>query len=161
MFAVGTNDRDRKCPSEAYLSRELGDALVNSYFDIIHPQNPILTYSEIMESWDNYWKPPNQHGSDSRGEILFMVLALGARVSSSQGQQDVSLSEGWADHFARKASDCMKLFEDSSLRTTQFFFLKLSPFAPQMNHCLYRVGLLSLSFLFHETGYVRLPGHET
>lgn len=161
MFAVGTNDHDSKCPSEAYLSRELGDALVNSYFDIIHPQIPILTYSEIMESWENFWKPPNQRGSDNRGEILFMVLALGARVSSSQGQQDASLSEGWADHFARKASDCMKLFEDSSLRTTQFFFLKVSPLAQQINDSLCHVGLFGLPFIFPETGHVRLPGNET
>ena len=55
-----------------------------------------------------------------------MALAIGARVSSSEGRQDAPLSEGWGDHFSRKASGSIKLFEDPSLHSTHFFLLKVS-----------------------------------
>lgn len=50
----------------------------------------------------------------------------GARVSSSEGRQDAPLSEGWGDHFSRKATGSIKLFEDPSLHSTHFFLLKVS-----------------------------------
>lgn len=126
MFSVGVDDKESQCSSDAFLSRELGDAFVHAYFDFIHPQVPVLLYSDIARCWENFWKPSKQRPPENRGELLFMVLALGARVSSSQGQQDALLSEGWADHFARKASGCINLFEDPSLHALQFFLLKVS-----------------------------------
>jgi hypothetical protein len=126
MFSVGADDNNSKRQPEVYLSREMGDAFLNSYFDIIHPQIPVLVYSEIIAIWEGFWKPPSQRLSRDRGELVFMALAIGARVSSSEGRQDASLSEGWGDHFARKASGSINLFEDPSLHSTHFFLLRVS-----------------------------------
>ncbi|KAF3015182.1 hypothetical protein E8E15_004432 [Penicillium rubens] len=124
MFSVGVDDNNGKCQPDAYLSREMGDAFLNAYFEIIHPQVPVLVYSEIIGIWEGFWKTPSQLPSHDRRDLVYMALAIGARVSSSEGRQDAPLSEGWGDHFSRKASGSIKLFEDPSLHSTHFFLLK-------------------------------------
>ncbi|KAE8154352.1 hypothetical protein BDV25DRAFT_147990 [Aspergillus avenaceus] len=124
MFSVGADSNHSHCPTETYFPRELGSFFIDSYFHIIHPQAPVLVYSDIIKLWDDLWKPPwDRH--DSKGdEILFMVLAIGARVCSSEGKQDTRSSEGWAKHFADKASHLNDSFENISLSSTHFMVLK-------------------------------------
>lgn len=126
MFSVDPDDNAAKSQPEAYFPREMGDAFINSYFEIIHPQIPVLVYSELLEVWNSLLLPPTQRGLAKGEELLFMVLAIGARVSSVRGKQDASLSEGWAEHFSRKVNGPMKLFENPSLLSTHLMLLKVS-----------------------------------
>lgn len=123
MFRV-----DRGCEgskySDAYISQELGNTLIDSYFEIMHPQVPVLDHPEIVEQWRSLWKPPMQRNTDKGNEILFMVLAIGARVVLAEGEQDVSQLEGWASHFAALANKLSPTLEDPSLSSTQLLLLK-------------------------------------
>ncbi|RAH45318.1 Zn(II)2Cys6 transcription factor [Aspergillus brunneoviolaceus CBS 621.78] len=111
-------------PHAAYISQEVGIGLIDSYFEILHPQIPVLNYSEIVDQWKSLWKPPAQQKLDKRNEILFIVLAIGARVTIAAGQQETSLLEGWADHFAAQANPNTAVLEDPSLSTTQLLLLR-------------------------------------
>lgn len=126
MFPQSTESNTTTSRSDAYFPRELGDSFINAYFDIIHPQIPVLTYSDVLSSWQNLWSPPWQRHDVKGDNILFMVLAIGARVSSFQGQQDVSASEGWANHFLCKATEFNDRVDDICLSTTHFFLLRVS-----------------------------------
>lgn len=124
MFSVGADHDEAKGQPDAYFACEMGTLFINSYFDIIHPQIPILAYSEILDIWNTLQQPPSKRKPDDRGAILFMVFAIGARVSNFQGKQDALSSEAWADHCFRKSNSLMKS-EDPSLRSTHFFLLKV------------------------------------
>ena len=123
MFCVhGT--RNVPGPHDAYISQELGTSLIKSYFEIIHPQIPVLNHSEILEQWKSLWKPPAQQNPGKRNDILFMVLAIGARVTIAAGQQETSFLEGWAEHFAAQTNPSSAILEDPSLGSTQLLLLK-------------------------------------
>lgn len=53
MFSVDPDDNAAEFQPEAYFPREMGDAFINSYFEIIHPQIPVLVYSELIEVWNS------------------------------------------------------------------------------------------------------------
>lgn len=123
MFRVDRGCKDSKYP-DAYISQELGNVFIDSYFEIMHPQVPVLDHSEIIEQWGSLWKPPTQQNTDKGNEILFMVLAIGARVAIAEGELDASQLEGWASHFACLASKTCPTLEDPSLCSTQLLLLK-------------------------------------
>ncbi|PLB44115.1 hypothetical protein P170DRAFT_513377 [Aspergillus steynii IBT 23096] len=124
LFPMSTEASTAKCQPDACFPRELGDSFISAYFDIIHPQAPVIAYSDVLESWQNLWLPPWQRQEVKGDDILFMVLAIGARVSSVQGQQDISASEGWANHFSHKAVELNAMADDICLSTTHFFLLR-------------------------------------
>ncbi|OJJ79303.1 fungal specific transcription factor domain-containing protein [Aspergillus glaucus CBS 516.65] len=124
MFSLSADNDATNCQSNACFPRELGEAFIKSYFELIHPQVPVLVYSEIMELWDGMWQPPSKRTPVKGEELLLMVLAIGARVSSFEGKQDVNVSEGWAAYFSKRADDATNLFENPSLRSTHFLLLK-------------------------------------
>ncbi|RAL15000.1 Zn(II)2Cys6 transcription factor [Aspergillus homomorphus CBS 101889] len=130
MFSTrGTHDTVRSSyVPDAYLSKAMGTRLIESYFEIIHPQVPVLNHADIVEQWDSLWKPPLKlpHSTAPKGvEILFMVLAIGARVMVPESAEDSLVLEGWAEHFVSKAShNLQRAFEDPSLISTHWFLLK-------------------------------------
>lgn len=132
MFSLSADNDATNCQSNACFPRELGEAFIKSYFELIHPQVPVLVYSEIMELWDGMWQPPSKRTPVKGEELLLMVLAIGARVSSFEGKQDVNVSEGWAAYFSKRADDATNLFENPSLRSTHFLLLKVSSLEPHM-----------------------------
>lgn len=125
MFSLNVN-RPPTCHPDAYITREMGSTLIDAFFEIIHPQIPVLNYADIVELWEEMGKPPGQQKARKGKEILFMVLAMGARVSIAQSQQDTSVLKDWADHFATKANGLHATFEDLSLPSTIFLLLKVS-----------------------------------
>lgn len=125
MFTMNIN-RPAACHPDAYISQEMGSTLIESYFEIIHPQIPVLHRDDIVEQWESLWKPPMQQDTSKSRDILFLVLAIGARVAIAEGQHDTSVLEGWADHFACKTSGLLTSFEDPSLSSTHFLLLRVS-----------------------------------
>lgn len=139
MFSVGSNEQPANSTPEAYLSFEMGVTFINSFFEIIHPQMPVLSYEEIMDAWSFMWRLPTRGESKKAEGILYMVLALGARVSHSEGRQDLESSEGWSEHFYGKARKKAEDFEETSLRSTHFLLLKVwmhdNPCFYNASHC--------------------------
>lgn len=125
MFSLNANRPPTGQP-DAYLSQEKGSTLIDAFFEIIHPQVPVLNYADIVELWEDMGRPPAQQRVKKGKEILFMVLAIGARVSIAQGPQDTSVLKDWADYFAAKANGLHATFEDVSLHSTIFLLLKVS-----------------------------------
>ncbi|PYI00446.1 hypothetical protein BO78DRAFT_424478 [Aspergillus sclerotiicarbonarius CBS 121057] len=123
MFCV-SGACDVPGPHDAYISQELGTGLIESYFEIIHPQIPVLNHREIVEQWKSLWTPPAQQNPGKQNAILFMVLAIGARVSIASGEQETALMEGWAEHFAAQTNPSSAALEDPSLGSTQLLLLK-------------------------------------
>ncbi|CAG8192759.1 unnamed protein product [Penicillium salamii] len=123
MFSVDNNHPASTNP-DAYIAREVGTTLIQSFFEIMHPQIPVLNHVDIFEQWEEMGKPPGQQSASKCKEILFMVLAIGARVVIAEGQQDTSVLQDWADHFASKANQLHTTFEDLSLSSTHFLLLK-------------------------------------
>ncbi|KAJ5335528.1 hypothetical protein N7452_007931 [Penicillium brevicompactum] len=123
MFSVGADHDEGKCLPDAFFSCEMGALFLDAYFDVIHPQLPILAHAEILDVWNTLQQPPSKRKPNDREAILFMVFAIGSRVSSFEGKQDASSSEAWADYFFRKANDSVKS-EDASLRLVHFYLLK-------------------------------------
>ncbi|KAE8142483.1 hypothetical protein BDV38DRAFT_294355 [Aspergillus pseudotamarii] len=124
MFSVGVDSNPSQCPAESYFPRDLGESFIDSYFRIIHPQAPVLLYVDVVKSWNNLWSPPWERRDIKGDEILFMVLAIGARVCSFEGKQNTRSSEGWAHHFVEKAKRLNDAFEDISMASTHFMLLK-------------------------------------
>ncbi|CAG8292313.1 unnamed protein product [Penicillium olsonii] len=123
MFSVDVN-RPLSTASDAFISREMGIKLIETFFKIIHPQMPVLNYTEIIEQWDEIGKPPGQQTSRKGKEILFMVLAIGARAAIAEDQHDTSVLQNWAEYFTSKANGLHATFEDLSLSSTIFLLLK-------------------------------------
>ncbi|KAE8410782.1 hypothetical protein BDV36DRAFT_276713 [Aspergillus pseudocaelatus] len=106
------------------IPREIGQSFIEAYFEIIHPQMPVLVYSDVLNTWESLWQPPWQERNTNGQDVLYMVLAIGARVSSSQGRQDVTFSEGWANFFAHKVHQANATFDDISLSSTHLSLLQ-------------------------------------
>ncbi|CAG8187091.1 unnamed protein product [Penicillium salamii] len=70
-------------------------------------------------------KSSRQQGVSKCKEILFMVLAIGARVAIAEGQHDTSMLQDWAEHFSSKVNGLHITFEDLSLSSTYFLLLKV------------------------------------
>lgn len=142
MFSASPQYSSSKLPPEVCFSRETGDAFISSYFDLIHPRMPVLIYSELIELWERLWQPPLLRTSTKGEELLFMVLAIGARVSSCDGHQDTKYSEAWADHFSTKATRMVDMFDDPSLRSTHFMLLKVCNHSPLLLCSLFQNPIL-------------------
>lgn len=125
MFSLDAN-RSTGCQPDAYIMPDIGTSLIESYFEIIHPQIPLLYHADILELWHDMGKPPGQQGALKGKETLFMVLAIGARVAIADGKQDASVLEDWATYFAGKANVLQSTFEDITLSSTIFLVLKVS-----------------------------------
>ncbi|CAG8197915.1 unnamed protein product [Penicillium salamii] len=126
MFSVEASGECRAPqPHEACLPRETGFEFIHAYFKIMHPQMPVLSFSEIIAVWNTLWEPPKPGKCTLKGkELLYMVLAIGARVSSSHGQQSAESLGHWAEHFSTKADHHITMFQEPSLKGTHFMLLK-------------------------------------
>ncbi|GFG03293.1 hypothetical protein IFM61606_07115 [Aspergillus udagawae] len=102
------NEGDSSSQTDAYFPRDMGDLFIEAYFRIMHPQMPLLTYSEIKETWNKLWDAPQP----------------GKRVSNYKGKQTAEWIDLWAEHFSTKANNFAMYFEEPSLKGTHFMLLK-------------------------------------
>ncbi|GLA75499.1 hypothetical protein AtubIFM55763_006778 [Aspergillus tubingensis] len=126
MFArPGDSDpRRTQFPSQMFLPRELGDQFIEAYFRIMHPQIPILIMSEIVDAWNQMWETPVRDHSVKNQDILFMVLAIGARIANLRGKQSESSVEAWADYFSSRVSEGPIFLQEPSIRGVHLMLLK-------------------------------------
>lgn len=108
-----------------FIPRHVGDRFLRNYFKIVHPQLPILSYSEIMALWGHLWEFPTNIASPWRKEILFTVLAIGARVGPVMGQDGLDLAEGLAEHFSQAVDIPITAMRDPSLQLVHLLLLKV------------------------------------
>ncbi|PYH92314.1 hypothetical protein BO71DRAFT_485549 [Aspergillus ellipticus CBS 707.79] len=104
--------------------KEKGDAFIEAYFKLIHPMMPILSRSDIISTWDAYWDIPGPEKDFSSKEIIYMVLALGARVSQPTNGETPESLEKWAGHFSSQTNDFSVLFQEPGFKGLQFLLLK-------------------------------------
>ncbi|KAI4792185.1 hypothetical protein E4T45_12784, partial [Aureobasidium sp. EXF-8846] len=110
-------------PNGSFLSKELGDAFISAYFTIMHPQGPILIECDVRNTWKVLWSgtslaPDHSTKFAKEKAILYMVLAIGARLTDS------SSSNAWAQHFYERAGVPTDSFEETSLLGTQLLLLR-------------------------------------
>ncbi|KNG89799.1 hypothetical protein ANOM_002854 [Aspergillus nomiae NRRL 13137] len=110
--------------ADAYFPRDMGVLFIEAYFRIMHPQMPLLAYSEIMETWNKLWEPPQPGKVLKDADLLYMVLAIGSRVSNYKGKQTAEWVDLWAEHFSNKANNFALYFQEPSLKGTHFMLLK-------------------------------------
>jgi len=108
------------------LPKDLGEAFISSYFNVMHPQAPVLVEAEVLKTWQALWSPPErvQTGNCQSGKeksVLYMVLAIGARLLDHNGGQSLN---GWAEHFYQRAGHLTDVFEETSLLVTHLLLLK-------------------------------------
>lgn len=116
----------------AHLPKELGDCFIETYFKVCHPQYPFLLRSEIQHVWASSWEPPlldsersASHTSDVNSKnILLMVLAIGAIMSSLSPDKDAKVMERWACDLSSRVQLHGHAFEDVSVSGVQLLLLK-------------------------------------
>jgi hypothetical protein len=81
------NEGDSSSQTDAYFPRDMGDLFIEAYFRIMHPQMPLLTYSEIKETWNKLWDAHQPGKVLKDKDLLYRVLAIGSRVSNYKGKQ--------------------------------------------------------------------------
>jgi hypothetical protein len=91
----------------------------------MHPQCPILIEIDVRRTWEILWTGPNlapDHSTKFAKEkaILYMVLAIGARLTDS------STSDAWAQHFYERAGVPTDSFDETSLLGTHLLLLRVS-----------------------------------
>lgn len=111
-------------PDGSFLPKELGDAFISSYFTIMHPQGPILIERDVRHTWEVLWNGPGLAPDRStkfakEKSILYMVLAIGARLTDSPS------SNAWAQHFYERAGVPTDCFEETSLLGTHLVLLRV------------------------------------
>lgn len=128
MFSVeSSGESGPSKQTEAYFPRDMGVSFIHAFFDIMHPQMPLLSYSDIMETWNKLWEPPRPGICTLKGkELVYMVLAIGARASNARGEQTPEWIDLWAEHFSRRADNYNVMFQEPSLKGTHFMLLKVS-----------------------------------
>jgi hypothetical protein len=119
------NEGDSSSQTDAYFPRDMGDLFIEAYFRIMHPQMPLLTYSEIKETWNKLWDAPQPGKVLKDRDLLYMVLAIGSRVSNYKGKQTAEWIDLWAEHFSTKANNFAMYFQEPSLKGTHFMLLKV------------------------------------
>ncbi|RAK95482.1 Zn(II)2Cys6 transcription factor [Aspergillus ibericus CBS 121593] len=125
MFARGDSDpRRTQWPSEMFLPRDLGDQFIEAYFRVMHPQIPVLIQSEIVDAWTQMWESPVRDRGVKNQDILFMVLAIGARVANLKGKQSESSVEAWAEYFSSRVSEGPIFLQEPSIRGVHLMLLK-------------------------------------
>ncbi|GIC94521.1 fungal specific transcription factor domain-containing protein [Aspergillus udagawae] len=100
------------------------ETFIEAYFRIMHPQMPLLTYSEIKETWNKLWDAPQPGKVLKDRDLLYMVLAIGSRVSNYKGKQTAEWIDLWAEHFSTMANNFAMYFQEPSLKGTHFMLLK-------------------------------------
>ncbi|OMP84438.1 Zinc finger protein grt1 [Diplodia seriata] len=111
--------------AEVHIQKEMGDLFIAEYFKTIHPQAPVLLKSEIDDTWSKFWSPPGIDRKPLKGkELVFLVLAIGARASSVKGKSDASRLENWAAYFAEKADTSSTFMLGPTLKAIHFMVLK-------------------------------------
>ncbi|KAJ5757978.1 uncharacterized protein N7511_006672 [Penicillium nucicola] len=125
LFSVdGENDPlSRKIP-EAFMARTTGDMLLSAYFKIMHPQIPVLVHSEIMQIWNALWQSPSSNRNLRGKELVYMALAIGARVLNTSRRGDTAWIDDWADYFCSRANESSMILQEASLKGTHFMLLK-------------------------------------
>ncbi|RDW60636.1 hypothetical protein BP6252_12019 [Coleophoma cylindrospora] len=108
-----------------FVAKDMGDTFIASYFEIIHPQLPVLSYPEVIHTWNEFWEPPEPGKKVKGRDIMYMVLAIGARASKPYGRLSVEALESWAEHFIIQAHHASVLVQDPSLKGLQFLLLKM------------------------------------
>ncbi|KAE8380916.1 hypothetical protein BDV26DRAFT_115804 [Aspergillus bertholletiae] len=125
MFSRESVNEDRATlQADAYFPRDMGVLFIEAYFRIMHPQMPLLVFSEIMETWEKLWEAPQPGKALKDKDLLYMVLAIGSRVSNYRGKQTAEWVDLWAEHFSTKANNFAMYFQEPSLKGTHFMLLK-------------------------------------
>ncbi|OJD40621.1 c6 transcription factor [Diplodia corticola] len=111
--------------AEIHIRKEMGDGFIAEYFKTIHPQAPVLLRSEIDETWSKLWSPPAIDRKPLKGkELVFLVLAIGARASSVAAKSDACRLENWAAYFAERADTSSTFMLGPTLKGIHFMVLK-------------------------------------
>ncbi|GFF51787.1 hypothetical protein IFM46972_09381 [Aspergillus udagawae] len=118
------NEGDSSSQTDAYFPRDMGDLFIEAYFRIMHPQMPLLTYSEIKETWNKLWDAPQPGKVLKDRDLLYMVLAIGSRVSNYKGKQTAEWIDLWAEHFSTKPTILQCIFRNPVWKGTHFMLLK-------------------------------------
>lgn len=147
MFAADTDGDLRLTHSrtEAFLPQALGERFIEAYFRIIHPQMSVLVYSEIMETWNQMWEFPVRGRKLKNQEILFMVLALGARVVNLKDKEPEARVEGWAEHFSSRAAEGPIFLQEPSVKGMHLMLLKVSHLTTAKSLSADRLGYVLLA----------------
>ncbi|KAE8150946.1 fungal-specific transcription factor domain-containing protein [Aspergillus avenaceus] len=116
--------RRSRTAAEAFLPRNLGDLFIDAYFRIVHPQMPVLVYSEITDSWSQMWETPIRGRRAKNQELLYMVLALGARVIKLKKSEKENRSEEWAEYFSSRVSEGSIFMQEPSVKAVHLMMLK-------------------------------------
>lgn len=116
----------------AFFPRSLGDLFIRSYFKLVHPQLPILDYQKVLSEWEASWKAHDvidkqPEVSRQNKEVLFMALAIGARVCPTMNQDSFKLADTWAEHFSQRVEIPLSALEEPSLHLVRVFLLKVHP----------------------------------
>ncbi|KAF7884885.1 hypothetical protein EAF00_010703 [Botryotinia globosa] len=91
------------------LSKNLGNCFIGTYFKVAHPQSPFLQLREIREDWESFWEPPPPERDAyyssklTRKNIVLMVLAIGAVMSSLSPDKDAKVMARWASYMSSRA----------------------------------------------------------
>ncbi|THV53676.1 hypothetical protein BGAL_0044g00010 [Botrytis galanthina] len=113
-----------------HLSKDLGDCFISTYFKVAHPQWPFLQLREIREDWESFWEPPPPERDAyyssklTRKNIVLMVLAIGAVMSSLSPDKDAKVMARWASYLSSRAMLSGSTFEDASLKGVHLLLLK-------------------------------------
>lgn len=134
--------RRSRLAAEAFLPQALGDGFIEAYFRIVHPQMPVLVYTEIIDSWKQMWETPIRGRPVKNQEILFMVLALGARVIRLKKSEQENRADEWAEYFSSRVSEGSIFMQEPSVKGVNLMLLKV------------RVIQVSLRGI-----YTDIPGH--
>lgn len=131
IFTYGHESSSRRnaVPAGSFLSKELGEAFISAYFNLMHPQAPVLVESEVRQTWAALWNgpghtPENNEKFAKAKAVLYMVLAIGARLTDHEDASPSS-SDDWAEHFHEHAGNPTNLFEETSLLGTHLLLLKV------------------------------------
>ncbi|KAE8348399.1 fungal-specific transcription factor domain-containing protein [Aspergillus coremiiformis] len=126
MFTADSDGalRRSRLAAEAFLPQALGDMFIEAYFRTVHPQMPVLVYSEILDSWKQMWETPIQGRPVKNQEILFMVLALGARVVKVKKSEQENRADEWAEYFSSRVSEGSVFMQEPSMKGVHLMLLK-------------------------------------
>ncbi|RAK84718.1 hypothetical protein BO79DRAFT_274385 [Aspergillus costaricaensis CBS 115574] len=125
MFAAGSGaPRSSSASTESFLPKDLGDRCIAAYFAIIHPHMPVLDRLVITRLWERLWEAPSPGQEVISRNLVYMVLALGARTMAREGSHSAELLDRWADHFWSQSNDYGMLFQEPCLKGIHFLLLK-------------------------------------
>ncbi|PYI14834.1 hypothetical protein BO99DRAFT_426042 [Aspergillus violaceofuscus CBS 115571] len=125
MFAAGSGGfRSSGGSTESFLSQELGRRFIAAYFEVIHPHLPILEQPIIVRLWEKLWAPPAPGREVSSRDLVYMVLALGARTMAREDSHSAETLDRWADYFWAQSNDYSMLFREPCIKGIHLILLK-------------------------------------